>query len=138
MGSKILLPYKSLWYNLASRGGGNILEGLELARKAVDAASEKQASNIVLLDVRELCTFTDFFVICSAESSRQLNSIADEIEGVLKKEGVKPHHREGTTDSGWYLLDYTDVIVHIFSAQEREFYALEELWSDAKVVLRIQ
>jgi ribosome-associated protein len=115
-----------------------ILQGLELARKAVEAASEKQASNIVLLDVRGSCTFTDFFVICSGESSRQIRSIANDIEGALKKEGVLPHHHEGSLESGWYLLDYTDVVVHIFGAKERDLYNLEELWSDAKVVLRIQ
>lgn len=92
----------------------------------------------MLLDVRESCTFTDFFVICSGESARQIHSVADEIEGVLKKEGARPHHHEGSIDSGWYLLDYTDVVIHIFGAKEREFYNLEELWSDAKVVLRIQ
>lgn len=115
-----------------------ILDGLELARKAVDAASEKQAGNIVLLDVRGSCSFTDFFVICSGESARQVRTISEEIEKTLKKEGVLPHHREGSTDSGWFLLDYTDVIIHIFGAAERDFYALEELWSDAKVVLRVQ
>lgn len=114
------------------------LESIEIARKAVDAASEKQANNIVLLDVRERCSFADYFVICSAESSRQIRSIADEIEAMLKKEGVRPHHHEGSLDSGWYLLDYSDVIIHIFSAEERGYYALEELWSDAKVLLRVQ
>jgi len=127
-----------LWYNYFNKGGTKILEGLELARKAVEAASEKQASNIVLLDVREICTFTDFFVICSGESARQIRSIAGDIEATLKKEGVLPHHHEGSLESGWYLLDYTDVIVHIFGAEERKFYNLEELWSDAKVLLRMQ
>lgn len=116
----------------------NILEGLELARKAVDAASEKQASNIVLLDLRERNTFADFFVICSGESARQLRSIGDDIEKSLKDEGVLPNHREGSIDSGWFLMDYGDVIVHIFSAEERGYYNLEDLWSDAKVVLRVQ
>jgi ribosome-associated protein len=114
------------------------LEGLELARAAVEAASEKQASNIVLLDVRERCSFTDYFVICSGESARQIRSICDDVEGVLKKEGVIPHHTEGSLESGWYLIDYTDVVVHIFGVKEREYYDLEGLWSDAKVVLRVQ
>ena len=104
----------------------------------MDAASEKQASNVILLDVCGLCTFTDFFVICSGESSRQVRTIADDIQKTLKKEGVLPHHREGSLESGWFLLDYTDVIVHIFGAEERDYYKLEELWSDAKVVIRIQ
>jgi ribosome-associated protein len=92
----------------------------------------------VLLDVRDLCNFTDFFVICAGESARQLNTINEEIEKDLKNKGVRPHHHEGTLDSGWLLLDYGDVIVHIFGAEEREYYKLDELWHDAKAVLRIQ
>jgi ribosome-associated protein len=128
-----------LWYNLRNKAEEIlILEGLELARKAVDAASEKQANNIVLLDIRELCSFTDYFVICAGESARQIRNISDEIEKTLKKEDVLPHHHEGGLDSGWLLLDYSDVIVHIFSAAERDYYKLDELWHDAKTVLRIQ
>jgi ribosome-associated protein len=104
----------------------------------VDAASDKQASNIVLLDVREVCSFTDYFVICSGESDRQIRTISDEIEKVLKKDRVLPHHREGTADSGWLVVDYVDVIVHIFSPQERDYYQLEKLWSGASLVVRIQ
>ncbi len=96
------------------------------------------ASNIVLLDVRERCSFTDYFVICSGESARQIRSICDDIEKSLKDEGEVPHHHEGSLESGWYLLDYSDVIVHVFGAKERDYYALEELWSDAKVILRVQ
>jgi ribosome-associated protein len=114
------------------------LEGLDLARQAVNAASDKQASNIVLLDVREVCSFTDYFIVCSGESGRQIRSISDDIEKDLKKDGVLPHHREGGTDSGWLLLDYTDVVIHIFGAEERDYYKLDELWAGAKTVLRIQ
>ena len=101
-------------------------------------ASEKQAGNIVLLDVRGLCSFADYFVICAGESTRQIGTISDEIEKVLKKDGVLPHHHEGTLDSGWLLLDYSDVIVHIFGAAERDYYKLDELWHEARVVLKIQ
>jgi ribosome-associated protein len=104
----------------------------------VEVASEKQANNIVLLDLRELCSFTDYFVICAGESARQISTISDEIEKTLKKEGVLPHHHEGSTDSGWVLLDYGDVIVHVFGAEERDYYKLDELWQEAKLVLRIQ
>jgi ribosome-associated protein len=92
----------------------------------------------VLLDVRDLCSFTDFFVICAGESARQIRTIDEEIEKDLKNQGVRPHHHEGTLDSGWLLLDYGDVIVHIFGAAERDYYKLDELWHDAKAVLRIQ
>jgi len=101
-------------------------------------ASDKQASNIVLLDVRDLCSFADYFIICAGDSARQIRTICDEIEQDLKREGIKPHHHEGTLDSGWLLLDYGDVIVHIFGAEERDFYKLDELWHEAKTVLRIQ
>ncbi len=114
------------------------MEPLALAQKTIEAASDKQASDIVLLDARGVCSFADYFVICSGESARQLKSIQDEIEHALKSEGVRPVHFEGTTDSGWMLLDYGDVIVHIFAPEERQFYKLDKLWEEAKPVLRIQ
>ena len=114
------------------------LEAIELARKVVEIASEKQASDIALLDMHNVCSFADYFVICAGDSERQIRSIYDEIEQGLKKEGVLPHHHEGTTDSGWLLLDYGDVVVHIFGAFERDYYQLDKLWSEAKPVLRIQ
>ncbi len=109
-----------------------------MARRATEAASNKQASDIVLLDARTACSFADYFIICSGDSERQIQAIGDEIEHSLKQEGVLPHHLEGTADSGWLLLDYGDVIVHIFATSEREYYQLDELWSGAKLVLRIQ
>ena len=104
----------------------------------MDIAGEKQAANIVLLDAREVCSFADYFVICSGDNERQLRTIYDEIELNLKRSGVIPHHHEGTIDSGWLLLDYGDVIIHIFAAAERDFYNLDELWHEARTVLRIQ
>lgn len=114
------------------------LEALEVARKTVEAAGEKQAGNIVLLDVRQVCSFADYFVICSGETERQILAIYEEIEHVLKKAGVLPIYREGAPDSGWMLLDYADVVIHIFAPFEREYYQLDELWSVATPVLRIQ
>lgn len=114
------------------------LQGIDIARRAVEIASEKQASNIVLLDVRDICTFSDYFVICSGDNERQIRTIYEDIEQSLKKENEITHHNEGTIDSGWLLLDYGDVIVHIFSEEEREYYQLDELWQDARPVIRIQ
>ena len=114
------------------------LEALEVARKAVEAASNKQAADIMLLDTRGVCSFADYFVICSGDSDRQIKTIYDEVGHVLKKEGILMHHREGTVDSGWLLLDFGDVIVHIFTLFEREHYQLDKLWSEAKLVVRIQ
>jgi ribosome-associated protein len=104
----------------------------------VEAASDKQASDILLLDVRKVCRFADYFVICAGDTERQVRAIYDEVEHSLKKAGVRPHHLEGTIDSGWLVLDYGDVIVHIFSASERDYYRLDELWGEAVPVLRIQ
>ena len=104
----------------------------------MDAAGERQAGDMVLLDTGKVCSFADYFVICSGESERQIRAIYEEVEQSLKKDGVLPIHHEGTADSGWLLLDYGDVIVHIFSSSEREFYQLDRLWGQADLVLRIQ
>lgn len=114
------------------------LEAIELARMAVAAASDKQAIDIVLLDARGVCSFTDYFVICSGDSVRQIKTIYEEIGHILRKEDILPHHYEGTVDSGWLLLDYGNVIVHIFSSLEREYYKLDELWSQAIPMVKIQ
>lgn len=91
-----------------------------------------------MLDARGVCSFADYFVICSGESERQIKAVYDEVAHALKKEGILPHHREGTLDSGWLLLDFGDIIVHIFAPFEREYYQLGELWSEAIPVVRIQ
>jgi ribosome-associated protein len=112
-------------------------DGLDRARKIVDIASDKLATDIVLLDSREICSFADYFVMVSGDSVRQLKAIAEEITHQLKQEGTYPLHREGIADSGWLLLDYGDIIVHIFSEAERRTYKLDELWSEARPVLRV-
>ena len=115
-----------------------VLEAIEVAHKAVEAASNKQAVDIVLLDARTVCSFADYFVLCTGETERQIRALQEEVKHSLKKEGVLSTHHEGTIDSGWLLLDYGDVIVHIFATAEREYYQLEKLWSKANLVLRIQ
>ena len=109
-----------------------------MARKAVEAASAKQAIDIVLLDTKGVCSFADYFVICSGESERQIKTIYEEIGHILKAAGILPHHHEGTIDSGWLLIDFGDVIVHIFAPFEREHYQLDELWNQASTLVRIQ
>ena len=115
-----------------------LLEAIDLARKAVEAASDKQASDISLLDARKVCSFADYLVLCSGDSERQIKAIFDEVAHTMKTEGILPNHHEGTIDSGWLLLDFGDVVVHIFSPSEREYYKLDELWSQAIPVVRIQ
>jgi ribosome-associated protein len=115
-----------------------LLEALEVARKAVEAASAKQATDIILLDTKEVCSFADYFVICSGDSERQVKTIYQEIGHILKTAGILPHHHEGTIDSGWLLIDFGDVIVHIFTPLEREYYQLDGLWHQASTVVKIQ
>ncbi len=109
-----------------------------MARKAVEAANDKQAIDIALLDTRRVCDFADYFVICSGDSERQIKTIYDEVGHILKEANILPHHHEGTVDSGWLLLDYGSVIVHIFTSFEREYYQLDKLWSQASTLVRIQ
>ena len=111
---------------------------VEYARLAVDVASEKQAADIVMLDIRGVSDFTDYFVVLTAESSRQMRTLVDDIEEALEKTGAALHHREGTSDAGWRLLDFGDVIVHLFLPEAREFYNIEGAWSRAAEVVRIQ
>lgn len=108
-----------------------------MARKAIEAATSKQAIDIVLLDTHKVCSFADFFIICSGDNERQIKTIHEEIEHTLKKEGIFVNHYEGTPDTGWVLLDYNDVIVHIFSSTERDFYQLEKLWNKASLMVRV-
>ncbi len=101
-------------------------------------ASDKKASDIVLLDIRPVTVIADYFIICNGTTERQIKAITDDIQEQLKKDDrMSPLHVEGTPDSGWVLLDYGTVIVHVFSPQEREHYRLEKIWNDAIVVLRM-
>jgi len=100
---------------------------------------EKLGEDIVLLDLGDISLFTDFFVICNGTSERQVRALAEGVREAAKQEfGVLPHHIEGEAFSGWVLLDYVDVVVHIFSPELRAFYDLEGLWKQAKVLLRMQ
>lgn len=114
------------------------LSALDTARMMVDAASDRKAQDIVLLDVRKISSLADYFVICSAAVERQIRSVAEAVEEVLDAVQVPPYKREGTPGDGWLLLDYGDVIMHIFSPDQRDFYRLEALWDQAQVVVRVQ
>ena len=111
---------------------------LEVARRIVELAEDKKAFDIVLLDLSELTTLADYFVIASGGSERQLDAIAGGIVSGLGDEKTRPFGREGTAASHWVLLDYGGVIVHVFTPPERDFYQLERHWSEAKTVLRLQ
>jgi ribosome-associated protein len=120
------------------RERGARLSSLEVARRIVDAAEDKKAAEIVLLDVSELTSMADYFVICSGGSERQLGAIGDGITEKLRAEGVRPIGREGGANSHWTLLDFGAVIVHIFAPPERDYYQLERHWAKARTVLRVQ
>jgi ribosome-associated protein len=109
----------------------------KLADLVVKGMQEKKASNIVLMDLREVKNaVTDFFVICSGSSDKQLNAISDSVdEFVYKDLQENPWHKEGHNNKEWVLLDYISVVVHIFKNDRREFFGLEKLWGDAKTTL---
>ena len=114
------------------RGQGT--DTARLAGLAARAASSKQGDATVVLDVRELITITDYFVITSGSSERQVWTIAEEVERQLKEAGVKPVRVEGEKGSRWVLLDFVDIVVHVFHEEEREYYRLENLWRDAPLM----
>ena len=107
------------------------------ARLAVEVASDKLASDILLLDIREVGDFADYFVLMTADSRRQLRSLSESVEDALEQGGGKRHHREGTPESGWMVLDFGDVVIHIFGPEERTFYDLDAMWSEGTEVVRI-
>jgi ribosome-associated protein len=99
---------------------------------------ERQASGILLLDVSEVTILADYFVLCSANSERQLKALSGDLSRQLKGEVGRPLAIEGEPESGWILIDYGDVVVHLFRPEVREYYALEELWKAAQTVVHIQ
>jgi ribosome-associated protein len=115
-----------------------LLEANELAHAIVNAAVDKKASDIVMLDLRPVALIADYFVLCDGQSTRQLRAISDAIVEELKKLGERPLRVEGTPESGWMLLDFGVVIAHIFSPELRSYYSLESLWKEAPMVVRIQ
>ena len=98
---------------------------------AARAAAEKKASDVVVLDVRELIVITDYFVIASGGTERQVRTIAEEVEHALAVKGLKPVRREGLQQGRWALIDFVDIVVHVFTTEERDYYELERLWKDA-------
>lgn len=114
------------------------IEPLQIAQRAVEIASDKQATDIILLDIQSIASFADYFVLLSADSMRQINALVDDITLQLKTEGIRVGHKEGTSEGGWVLLDYGDVLIHVFSPEEREYYRLEELWKEAIPLVQVQ
>jgi len=104
----------------------------------VNALEEKKAENIVLLDIKELTAFTDYFIICTGTSNRMLNALADGVSEKTRLDHKRKCRIEGQADSGWIIVDYGDIVVHIFNSELRQYYKLEELWDEGKVLLTVQ
>jgi ribosome-associated protein len=102
-----------------------------MAIEAAKAASDKKANDCLILEMGELFYLTDYFVICSGNNDRQVSRIHKEVEDRLRAQGAKPYRREGERFNRWVLLDYVDIVVHIFLQEEREYYDIERLWKDA-------
>lgn len=107
---------------------------IDLARLAGQAASDKLATDILLIDVSDRLAITDIFVIASGSNERQVEAIVDEVEERLRLAGAKPLRREGKRDGRWVLLDYSDIVVHIQHVEERVYYSLERLWKDCPTI----
>jgi ribosome-associated protein len=111
------------------------LDSLEQARHIAALAQEKLAEDVVILDMRPVCSFTDYFVIATGRNPRQTAAIWDEVHGRMKHDyGLLPRTWDGTTEGTWVLADYLDVVLHVFTPESREFYKLEELWNDVPAV----
>lgn len=103
-------------------------------RLAAQAALEKKALDLAVLDLHGISSVADFFLICSARSTTQADTVAEAVRLTLRTHGVRPRHTEGSAESGWLLLDYGDVVVHVFLEDTRGFYSLERLWGDAPLL----
>ena len=114
------------------------LDTLELARYIVEAIADKKGENVLLLDIRDISILADYFVIGSATSTRQTRAIVGWIKQEVKQNfNVIPMHVEGEPESGWVLMDYGDIVVHLFTPEMRDYYDLEGLWRDGRVIVRM-
>ena len=109
-----------------------------MSKKIIDRIVElifsKKGYNVKILDLRKLTTITDYFIICTGDSDTQVKAIADEVDKQMREEGVRSWHTEGYRTLNWVLIDFVDIVVHVFKKESREFYSLEKLWGDAPVV----
>ena len=119
----------------SDRGAFLHLTSLDQARRIADLAQEKLARDVLILDMRPVCTYTDYFVVCTGNNPRQAKAIYDEVREGMKREGrLVPRHVHGERDANWILADYLDVVLHVFTPEARSYYRLEELWGDVPEV----
>jgi len=103
--------------------------------RIVELIFSKKGYNVKILDLRKLTTITDYFIICTGDSDTQVKAIADEVDKQMREEGVRSWHTEGYRSLNWVLIDFVDIVVHVFKKESREFYNLEKLWGDAPVII---
>lgn len=114
------------------------MQPFDLARSVVNTLEDKKGEDILLLDIQTIASFADYFVLCSATSDRMIDALATAITEVVKKEYGINAHPEGKAVDGWLVVDLGDVVVHLFSQEQRDYYDLEQLWDKGKVLLRLQ
>jgi len=110
------------------------LESKNLAKLIANYSLEKKAEDVIILNLSDITTITDYFVICSADSTAQVKAITDFVTEKLKEQNIKTWHTEGYESLKWVLLDFVDVVVHVFQPETRKFYGLEKLWGDAEII----
>lgn len=110
------------------------MDSLKFAKKIAQLVQNKKGFDIKILDIRKISSIADYFIICSADVDKQVKAIADEVEEKLSSQGIKCFHREGYETLTWVILDYFDVILHIFKTEARNYYNLEKLWGDAPII----
>ena len=116
-------------------GDARPLKPIEHARRIAELAQEKLAADVVILDMRPVCSYTDFFVVCTGQNPRQTKAIYDAVREEMKKaEKLTPRTVAGEREASWILADYLDVVLHVFTPEAREYYRLEELWGDVPSV----
>jgi ribosome-associated protein len=131
----LTLPGRHSYAETVDREEARPLTPIELARRIAALAQDKLAADVVILDMRPACSFTDFFVICTGQSPRQAKAILDEVHERLKHdESLLPRSVAGQREARWILADYLDVVLHVFTPEAREYYRLEELWGDVPSV----
>ena len=112
--------------------GQNAAVTADLTRYIADLMLEKRAHDITIMDLRAITSVTDYFLICSADSNIQVKAIVDHFNDTLREDGVKPYHVEGYAGQSWVIVDYVDIVVHVFLPDTREYYGIERLWADAE------
>jgi ribosome-associated protein len=118
-------------YPVGTAQDGSTLTSLEQARRVATICEEKLATDVTILDMREVCDYTDYFVLATGQNARQTKSISDEVYGILKQEeGLSPRATSGLPEATWIVADYLDLVLHVFTPETRAFYRLEDLWDD--------